>query len=369
MKIPLSRPDISQDEIKMVNKVLKTPFLSIGPMVQEFERNFAKFTGAKYAAAVSSGTAGLHLALRALNIGPGDEVITSPFSFIASANSILFQNAVPVFVDIDPVSWNIDPLKIEKAISPRTKAILPVHVFGQPCEMEAIMSIAKKHNLYVIEDACESFGAIYEDKHSGTIGDIGVFGFYPNKQITTGEGGMVITNNRELLYNVMSLRNQGRPVEGGKWLEHTQLGYNYRLDEMSAALGIAQLRRAKKILQMRQDIADLYKESIDNIEGIEILPDLPGTLRSWFVYVVKLASDVKRADVIAKLTKRGIDTGTYFPCIHLQPFYKQKFGYKEGSFPVAEQISRSTLALPFHNKLTRKEINFIADTLISILER
>lgn len=363
-KYPLAKPIITQDDINSVVQVLKTPYLSLGPKLKEFEDAFAKYIGVKYAAAVNSGTSALHLSMLALNIGPGDEVITTPFSFIASANSILSVNAKPVFVDISPDTLNIDPTKIERAINERTKAILIVDIFGLPNQVEEIQKITKKHNLYLVEDACEALGATYDGKKCGSFGILSCFGFYPNKQITTGEGGMVCSNNLTLLRLVQSLRNQGRSPTAS-WLEHKILGYNFRLDELSCALGLSQLKRIDTILKQRNLIADLYNEKLKDIEEITTLKSSFNNklVRSWFVYVVLLKNKRWRNRIISELSAKGIQTNTYFPAIHLQKFYKEKFGYKKGDFPVAEDISSRTLALPFYNSLTKKDIDYIVSSL------
>ena len=387
INIPLSSPDITAKEIKSVINVLKTPRLSLGPKLQEFEQKLAEYIGSQYAIAVNSGTSGLHLAIKSLGIGEKDAVITTPFSFIASANCILFENALPVFVDIDPKTLNIDPDRIEEflkikckrdkktgnPIDIRTgrciKAILAVHVFGLPCEMNKIMKLADEYDLYVIEDACESIGAEYHGKKVGIIGDIGVFAFYPNKQITTGEGGMILTNDKDISLLIVSLRNQGRDHYGG-WLAHERLGYNYRISDINCALGIAQLERIDAILKKREKVALRYN---DLLRDFVIIPEtVNGSKRSWFVYVVKLpehCSMVIRDSVLAELIKKGIGCSNYFRPIHLQPFYRKSFGYREGDFRITENISQRTIALPFHNNLKKEEIEYVADNLEKILYR
>src|SRR3989344_81905 len=370
--IQLSKPDITKKEIKAVSDVLKTSTLSLGKKYIEFQNTMADFTGVKYAVATNSGTSGLHLIMKALGIGAGDEVITTPFSFIASANCILYEGAKPVFVDIDKNTLNIDVSKIENKITKKTKAILAVDVFSHPADWDALKKIAKKHKLFLIEDSAEALGSIYKGKKCGSFGDAGVFAFYPNKQITTGEGGMVLTNNKKIADLCKSMANQGRKIENGKWLEHVRLGYNYRLDEMSSALGIEQLERIKEILSKRKKVAALYNKKLKNIKELEIPYISKESSLSWFVYVVKLSENLankKRNDIIKEMAKRGIASSNYFQTIHLQPFYKKEFLYKEGDFPVAENISKRTLALPFFSNLTEQEIDFVAKNLKDIIEK
>jgi len=361
-KIHLSRPYIGQEEIDAVTEVLKSGRLSLGPKLSEFEKKFAEYIGTKYAVAVSSGTSALHLCMLALGLKDKNEVITTPFSFIASANCILFEGAKPVFVDIEEDTLNINTEKIESAITPKTKAILPVHVFGQPCNMDAIMQIAEKHNLIVLEDACEAVGAAYKGKNIGTFGKVSVFSFYPNKQMTTGEGGMIVTDDKEIYEMCKSLRNQGRS-DDMQWLNHHKLGYNYRLDEMSCALGVEQLKKIDEILEKRAEVANEYARQLKDIEGVTAPQISENVKMSWFVYVVKLAEDVDRDAVMKKMNERGIECKAYFPEIHLQPFYKEKFQFKEGDFPVCEKISKKTLALPFYTDLSKKDIERVCETL------
>jgi perosamine synthetase len=371
MKIPLSEPDIVAEDRKAVMEVLRTPELSLGKKYKEFQNIIKKYVGVKYAVAVNSGTSGLHLIIRALGIGEGDEVITTPFSFIASSSCILFEKAMPVFVDIDEKTFNIDVSKIEEKITKKTKAILAVDVFSQPADWDELKKIAKKHNFYLIEDSAEALGSEYKGKKCGSFGDAAIFAFYPNKQITTGEGGMILTNNKKIYKLCQSMANQGRKVLNGKWLEHICLGYNYRLDEMSCALGIAQMKRIKEILRKRAKVAELYNQKLKEIKELEIPYVAPGNKLSRFVYVVKLNKKLggkKRDKIIKEMEKRGISCRDYFQPIHLQPFYKKEFGYKEGDFPVAENISKRTLALPFFNNLKEKEIDFVVKNLKEVLE-
>lgn len=365
----MARPHIAAGEKKYVLEVLHSGILSLGSKQDAFEKKFTKFIGTKYAVAVSSGTAGLHLAMIASGIGPGDEVITTPFSFIASANSILYVGAKPVFVDIDPATYNMDPKKIERAITPKTRAILVVHIFGQPAEMNPILKIAKKHNLKIIEDACESLGATYKGRKTGTFGESAVFAFYANKQLTTGEGGMIVTNNKKIYELCRSLRNQGRS-ENMQWLDHTRLGYNYRMDELSAAVGLAQIEKINWLLKERQ-IAKWYHEFLSPHPDLVQIPYVhPHNTHTWFVYVVRIKNrKIARDRVIADLNKIGISTKPYLPSIHLLSFYRGRFGFKKGDFPAAEAVSNSTLALPFYVGLKKSDIKYISGKVAEIIEK
>jgi perosamine synthetase len=363
MQIPMSSPDITEAEIAAVNEVLRTPTLSIGPRLTQFEEEFAAYMGIPHTAGVSSGTAGLHLAIIAAGVGEGDEVITPSFSFVASANSVLYERARPVFVDVDPLTGNIDPNLVEAAVTERTRAIMPVHAFGQPADMDPILDVARRHGLYVIEDACEAIGAEYKGRRAGTLGDCAAFAFYPNKQMTTGEGGMVVTGREEWAHLFKSLRNQGRDVFDS-WLSHTRLGYNYRLDEMSAALGLAQLRRIEELLNKRERVAMWYNARIDGIEGIH-KPNIADTTTrmSWFVYVVRCGDGVSRDRLMASLQAHGIPSRPYFTPIHLQPFYKEKFGWARGDFPHTEEAGDTYLALPFSAVMTEEQVNYVCEQL------
>jgi perosamine synthetase len=362
MPYPLSRPDISDEDVKAVVDVLKSPNLALGPRLDEFESAFAEYVGTTYAVGVNSGTSALHLAVRALDITDGDEVITTPFSFVASANCALYERAEVKFVDIDPVTLNMDPSGIEAAVTKKTKAILVVHVFGQPCDMEAVERVADAHDLAVIEDACEAIGATSNGQKVGSFGDVATFAFYPNKQMTTGEGGMLVTDDAQIAEIARSLRNQGR-TRRGSWLEHDRLGYNYRLDEMSAALGLSQLRRIDEILAKRAQVAAWYKEALAEVEGVEPLAEIDGSVRSWFVYVVLLDKGHTRSDVMELLENWGVDCRAYFPPIHLQPLYRGRFSYKLDDFPVTEDVAARTLALPFYNSLTKNDVEMIVEQL------
>lgn len=368
-KYPLAQPNLGIREERAVLSVLRSGILSMGPNAQEFEKRFAKKIGTKYAVAVSSGTAGLHLALIAAGVGPGDEVITSPFSFVASANAVLYVGAKPVFIDIDPHTYNLDPKKIESAITKKTKAILAVHMFGQSCNMDPIMKLAKKHKLKVIEDACESIGAQYKGKHTGTFGESAVFAFYPNKQMTTGEGGMVVTNSKKIYEQCRSLRNQGR-AENMQWLDHTQLGYNYRMDEMSAALGLAQLKRLDLFIAERRKIAQWYQKYLARHKDMVQAPAIaPENTHTWFVYVVQvLLKGANRDAIMKRLEKKGIATKPYVPSIHLFDFYRKAFKYKKGDYPHAESASKKSLALPFYMGLKEKDICVIVNELLTAVK-
>ena len=383
--IPLSRPDITDIERNHILEVLNTPFLSLGPKIQEFEEKAARYVGCRYAVAVNSGTSGLHLALMASGISEEDEVVTTPFSFISSANCMLFERAKPVFVDIDDKTFNIDVNKLEDTVkklrnkNKRLKAILPVHIFGRTCEMDEILDIAGMYELKVIEDACESLGAEYLSKNIkhkiwkkvGTFGECGIFAFYPNKQITTGEGGMIVTDDENIYKLCKSMRNQGRS-ENSEWLQHERLGYNYRLGEINCALGIAQLERIDEILYKREKVAKLYNEKLAEIDEL-ILPQFEKNKKiSWFVYVGRLADRFSREDrdlVLSKLREKGIGCGNYFAPIHLQPFYQKMFGYKKGDFPVTERVSERTIALPFYNNLTEEQVDFVYRNIKGIIAK
>ena len=356
-KIQIAKPYILDEDIKNVVEVLKSGQLALGPKLKEFEDKFAKYVGVKYACAVSSGTAALHLGVRALGLKAGDEVITTPFSFVSSANCLIYEDVKPIFVDIEEVTFNIDPKLVEKAITKRTKAILPVHIFGQSAEMDPIFKIAKKYKLKILEDACESLGAKYEGKMVGITGDIGTFAFYPNKQMTTGEGGMIVTNSKKLYELCDSMRNQGR-ANTKDWLLHERLGYNYRMDDMSAALGITQLKKLNWMIEQKRKIASWYDKELKNIPGIEVPRIGLNRTHSYFVYVIRVKQG-KRNLLMNKLTKKGIQTKPYLPAIHLQPFMKELFGFKRGDYPITERISEETLGLPLYIGLKKKDIEFI----------
>ena len=365
--IPLSLPWLDEREEELVLEVLRSGRLSLGPTIERFERLVAERVGAPYAAAVSSGTAGLHLLARIAGVGPGDEVVTSPYSFAASANCFVYEGATPVFADVDRRTYNLDVGAVEAAITPRTRAIVAVDIFGYPCELEPIRALAEQHGLVLIDDACEALGAEYRGAPVGSHGVDAVFAFYPNKQLTTGEGGVVTTHSEETWRLLRSLRNQGRADDGG-WLEHARLGYNYRFDDIRAAIGIGQLEKLDRILAGRRAAAERYGELLDGVPGVRTMAaDDEEHLRSWFVYVVELDPDVDREAVIAALEADGIGTARYLPCIHLQAYMRERFGFREGLCPVAEGLSRRTLALPFHARIERSDQERVVETLRAAL--
>jgi perosamine synthetase len=363
MKIPLSAPDITEAEIEAVVGVLRSSRLSLGPVTEQFEAAVAEYVSLPNAVAVSSGTAGLHLCIRALDIGEGDEVIVPSFTFIAAANAIRYERAIPVFVDIDPGTLNIDPQKIEQAITPRTRAILVVHTFGVPAEMAAILEIAQRHGLQVIEDACEAIGAEYRGCRAGSMGNAGVFAFYPNKQITTGEGGVVVTRDEELARRIRALRNQGR-YESDDWFQHTELGYNYRISDINCALGLAQMGRLEAILQKRAQVASTYHRRLSLCTEFSLPPIALASGRiSWFVYVVRLhaVGRLERDAIMRGLAAAGIASGRYFAPIHLQPSYAA--WRHSANLAVTEGVASRTLALPFFNNIEADAIDYVCDTL------
>ena len=364
--VPLSAPDVSDQDRERVNAVLRGRNLSLGPMLPAFEQAAAAAAGTRFAVAVNSGTSALHLCVKAAGLGEGDEVITTPFSFIASANCLLYEQVTPKFVDIDPLTYNIDPVQVAAAVGRRTRGILPVHVFGHPCDMRALGGLAERHNLTVIEDACEAIGATIQGQRAGSFGDSGAFAFYPNKQITTGEGGVVVTDNEAVARLCRSWRNQGRGEEGG-WLQHERLGYNYRLSDINCALGVGQLSRLDEILAARKRVAAIYDDVLGGVEElVRPAPSAPGTEISWFVYVVRLQDEFRREDreaVLEFLRKEGIGCNNYFAPIHLQKFYQDQFGFQRGQFPVTERVSDRTIALPFFNVLTSDQIEVVAGSL------
>ncbi len=392
-EIPLSKPDITDLEEQYVVQALRSGRLSIGPFVEQFEELAASRAGCRYGVAVSNGTCGLHLVLKSLGIGPGDEVITTPFSFIASANCILFVGATPVFVDICPKTLNMDPAKIEAAITRRTKAILAVECFGNPAYMDQYASIAARHEIPLIEDSCEALGTTYKGRHCGHFGRAGVFGFYPNKQITTGEGGMIVTDDERLAEICRSMRNQGRPMGHsglgpqttpksreattggsaiGSWLRHERLGYNYRLPELNAALGVAQLKRLDDIIKKRQEVANRYMARLGDHPSLIVPTVESNSEMSWFIFVVRLAPSYtheERDRIIRGMRNHDVGASDYFPCIHLQPFYRELFGFKPGMFPIAESVSGRTIALPFYNDLNPRDQDLVCQTLDVMIKR
>ncbi len=395
--IPMSAPDISRIEQQTLSRVLQTRHLSLGPYLEQFEQAVAAYTGSRYAIAVNSGTSGLHLAVIAAGVQAGDWVITSPFSFIASANCVMYERAVPVFVDVEAATGNLDPALVAEAACdltrggaaaqrwlPRSlkqssnghpksniqhlKSILPVHAFGQPAEMAPLLATAQQHRLAVIEDACEAIGADYRGHRAGSLGDAAVFAFYPNKQLTTGEGGLIVTDRADWADLFRSLRNQGRDVFNA-WLSHTRLGYNYRLDEMSAALGLAQMQRIDELLAKRARVAGWYNERLAGLDWVERPFIAASTSRmSWFVYVIRLKAPLLRDTVMQQLAGRGIPSRPYFTPIHLQPFYQQQFGYQRGDFPVTEHLGDVSLALPFSGVMTADQVDRVCTVLTEVAQ-
>lgn len=381
-KITMSSPDLTDAERQAVADVMNTPMLSMGHYVKDFEQAFCDLTGAKHAIAVNSGTAGLHLCVRAAGIGAGDLVITTPFSFVASSNVLLFENAVPLYVDVDPKTGNIDPVQVRDALEnthkylPRKganpdskiKAILPIDVFGQPADMDPLIELAEEYDLAIIEDSCEALGAEYKGRPAGMLGDYGVFAFYPNKQITVGEGGMIITDNDEHADYMRALRNQGR-APGDTWLQHTHLGYNYRLDEMSSALGVVQLSRLEEILPKREQVGKWYEERLANMPGVETLHIEANTTRmSWFVYVVRFSPEIDRDALAQKLIENGIPVRPYFAPIHLQPYMVERFGFQPGDYPITEDLGNRSLALPFSGVMKESEVEQVCQTIAKLLK-
>jgi perosamine synthetase len=363
--LPLARPVIGPEEEARVLAALRSGRLSLGPLLVEFERAFAERVRARHASAVSSGTAGLHLALRAVGVGEGDEVITSPFSFVASANVAVYERARPVFADIDPVTLNVDADAVAAAVTDRTAALLPVHVFGYPADMASL----ERLGLPIVEDACEALGAVYGDGVPvGGRGHPAVFGFYPNKQLTTGEGGMVCIADAALKERLDSERNQGRSPDMG-WLDHDRLGFNYRLSDIACALGLAQLERLDEMLEGRARVASLYRQALSAVEGVELpCPDASGARRGWFVFVVQLPRGVDRDEAVRALGERGVPSKPYFPAIHLMTFYRERFGHREGEFPVCEDVAARSIALPFFPQMTEGQVAFVADGLRAVVE-
>jgi perosamine synthetase len=369
MRIPLSRPDITEADIHAVSAVLRTSRLSLGPRLEEFEQAMAQCIGTSQAVAVNSGTSALHLCIRALGISEGDEVIVPSFAFIAVANVVRYERAVPVFVDIDPGMLNLDPARIEEAITPRTRAIIVVHTFGCPAALDEILELARRHGLFVIEDACEALGARFAGRKVGSFGGAGVFGFYPNKQITAGEGGMMVTNNSKVAALARKLRNQGRG-ESGDWLQHEELGYNYRISELHCALGTSQLKRLETILERRETIASEYHRRLESQPDLELPPiALPRRRISWFAYVLRLSERFAashRDHIIQEMASRGIACGRYFAPIHLQPAYRSQ-PHRSMTLTRTESIAPRTLALPFFNGISVEQIDEVAQHLREVI--
>jgi perosamine synthetase len=366
--LPMSSSELDESDIQGVLDVLHSGRLALGPKAVEFERNLADYVGAKHAVAVSSGTTALHIIARALELGPGDEVLVPSFTFAASVNAVLYEGCVPVFVDIDPETLNIDPVDMERKITARTRGVLVVDVFGHPAEWDEILRIARKHNLKVIDDSCEALGAEYKGTKIGQFGDAAAFSFYPNKQMTLGEGGVVVTNSDQIALLARSLRNQGRG-EMGSWLEHERLGYNYRLPEMSAALGVSQLKRLEKFMAKREHVASMYSQRLQSLDWVRPPVVRPYVRMSWCLYVLTLAEGLDRDPVMKAMEDQGIPTRGYFSPVHLQPYIREKWGCKEGDLPVTESVVRRSLALPFFNNLTEPQVNLVLNHLTQAVKQ
>ncbi len=367
--VPLSSPDITDAEIDAVTDVLRTDRLSIGPRLASFEQLCAQRAGRKHGVGVNSGTGALHLIVRGLGLGEGDEVITTPFTFIATLNCCLFEGARPVLVDIDPESYNADPDAMAAAVSDRTAAVLPVEVFGNTAHFDAYEQLAADHGLRMIEDCCEALGGQLGNRPAGNFGDAGAFAFYPNKQVTTGEGGMIVTDDDRLAELARSLRNQGRATAA--WLAHARLGYNYRLSEINAALGETQLNRLDEILHKRRRAATLYDAALADVEGIHLPPMVERDRASWFVYVIRLADEfdaAARDAVLAYLRDRGIGCNNYFVPCHTQPYIRETLGTREGQFPQTERIAARTIALPFFSNLGESQVARVREALLGALD-
>lgn len=387
MKIPLSAPDIGEREIAYVTDVLRSCHLSLGPRLAQFEERFAQYVGTRYAVAANSGTSALHMCVRALGIGLGDEAITTSFSFVASANCLLYEGAIPCFLDIHPRTLNLDPevvreflrrqckrtaggVVVHRATGRTVKAILPVHVFGMPCDMNALVKLAREYGLFLLEDACEAIGAEYQGRRIGSFGDAAVFAFYPNKQMTTGEGGMVVTDDSRIADLCRSLRNQGRD-SGARWLKHVRLGYNYRLSDIHAALGLAQLERLEEILAARAEVARMYSELLSGRELLSLPAEEPGAKRSWFVYVIRLQGSsprLLRNRVREHLLSKGIASQVYFPAIHRQPYFQTFCRGPIPPLPNTDRAADSCLALPFSCRLSAAEVRFVCDEVVRVLD-
>jgi perosamine synthetase len=366
-QVPLSGPWLDEREGEHVAEVLRSGQLSLGPTIDRFEEMLAERVGAPYAAAVSSGTAGLHLLCHIAGLRAGDEVITSPYSFVASANCAIYEGATPVFADVDPHTLNLDPRAVEAAVTARTRAVVAVDIYGYPCELDELRAICERNDLVLIQDACEALGARYRGGVVGSHGPSAVFAFYPNKQITTAEGGIVTTHSEQEWRLLRSLRNQGRADSGG-WLDHARLGFNYRLDDVRAAIGVAQLEKLDEILERRSDVADRYMRLLADVPGLGLpCPDDADHVRSWFVYVVALPDGADREPVVEALRERGVQTARYLPCIHLQSYMRERYGFREGMCPVAEAASARTLALPFHAGLEGDDQEYVAESLRNAL--
>lgn len=367
--LALSAPDIREEDVALVAQALRSGWLSKGPFTDRFEADFADYLGVSNAVAVANGTVGLHLCIRAAGVGEGSEVVTSPFSYIASANAILYERATPVFVDIDEATMAIDPMLAAAAVTERTRAILPVHLFGQVCEMDALMDLCRRSGLALVEDACEALGSEYRGRKVGGAGDFAVFSFFPNKQMTTGEGAMIACRDEDQAELLRTLRNQG-VEKNGSGLHHAELGYNYRMTELSAALGVSQLGRIDEMLAMRERVAGWYRERLARVEGAAlIVPAATTTRLSWFAAIARLAPGLDRDVIVDRLAALGVPAKGYFAPLHLQPVYRQRFGYRPGDFPVTERVARSTLALPFHNRMSEAQVDLVCAALAEAIGR
>lgn len=366
--IQMAAADLNEDDVQAVLEVLRTGRLALGPKTEEFERLVAEYVGVRHAVAVNSGTSALHIAVKALSIGPGDEVLVPSFTFAASVNAFLYEGATPVFVDCEPHTYNLDTADLEQRINERTRAIMAVDVFGHPADWAEIERIARRHDLRVIDDSCEALGSEYDGRKLGGFGDAAAFAFYPNKQMTTGEGGILVTDSDEVAAVCRSLRNQGRG-EMGAWLEHERLGYNYRMDEMSAALGCSQMRRIDEFIAQRERVARLYDERLAGLDFVNTPSVSPRARVSRFVYVVTLAEGLERDRVMREMEAQGIPARGYFTPIHLQPYIRERFDTRPGTLPVTESAARRTLALPFHNRMTAREVDRVVEALLKSISR
>jgi len=394
MNVPMSCPDLTDAERAAVNAVMQTNRLSMGPEEKAFEKAVADYVGARHAIAVSSGTSGLHLMVRTAGIHEGDVVITSPFSFVSSTNVLLFERAVPLFVDVDPLSCNMDPGQVVQAVSdlagadlaggqdeaarrwlPRRgagqarqlKAVLAVDIFGQMADYDVFKPVVQQHGLDLLEDSCEALGAQYRGRPAGLEGDAGIFAFYPNKQITTGEGAMIVTDRDDWAMMFRALRNQGR-APGDTWLDHTYLGYNYRINELASAIGRVQMTRLDEMLEKRAQVAAGYGERLQHLTAVETLQLAANTTRmSWFVYIVRFDAGIDRDEVIRRLEEYGVPCRPYFSPIHLQPYMRERFGFREGDFPVTEDLGRRSAALPFSSVMTEEQVDYVCDSLRAVL--
>jgi perosamine synthetase len=365
-RIPLAKPVVGDRELELVRDVLLSGQLSLGPVLRQFEEAWAERAGVAHAVACSSGTAGLHACFHAAGVGSGDEVIVPSFSFVASASAILFTGATPVFVEVDPLTFNMDPAAVEAAITPRTRAIEIVDIFGYPAELPALTDIARRHDLAVVEDACEAIGGDYDGRGYGRWGHPAVLGFYPNKQMTTGEGGIILTDDNRLAQTLLSLVNQGRSDDGA-WLVHSRLGFNYRMSDVHAAIGIGQLERLDDMLAARERVASWYQSRIAEIDGVTPMYEGPQR-RSWFIYAPRLDADIDRDRVIGLLDAAGVSAKPYLPCIHLQPYYREHHGYRPGTLPITEAISASTIALPFFPAMTENQVDRVCRELVGAID-